>query len=90
MRESLRQLADNFNEVAVPANGRYSKDPAIADEGGVTYIPPAKKRVPLPYIVAGVAALAVIGWIAFRRGKNILPPVTPERLKKRVAEVLAV
>src|SRR5688572_1856347 len=91
MRESLQQLADNFNEVAVPVNGRYSKDPAIADEGGVTYIPPAKKRVPIPYVVAGIAALAVISWIAFRRGKKPgLPQIIADGLKKEVEPVLSV
>ena len=74
MRESLQHLADNFEEIAVPRNGRYSRVPAVADEGGVTYIPPAKRSLPLTYLVAGVAALAVIGWIAFRRDKKSAVP----------------
>jgi glyoxylase-like metal-dependent hydrolase (beta-lactamase superfamily II) len=91
MRESLHQLADNFTEMAVPAHGRYSKVAAEADEGGVTYIPPAKKRVPIPYVVAGIAALAVISWIAFRRGKKAsLPPITAEGLTKEVKEALSI
>lgn len=90
MRESLQELADNFKEVAVPINGRYSNDAAVADEGGVTYIPPVKQRIPTPYIVAGIAALAVIGWIAFRRGrKKGLPPITAEGLKKEFEEALS-
>jgi glyoxylase-like metal-dependent hydrolase (beta-lactamase superfamily II) len=91
VRESLHQLADNFKEMAVPSNGRYTHDPAIADEGGVTYIPPAKRKVPISYVVAGIAALAVISWIAFRRGKKPgLPPIITEGLKKQVQEALPV
>lgn len=90
MRESLHQLADNFEEIAVPANGRYSKDPAVADEGGVTYIPPAKRTLPMPYLVAGIAALAVISWIAFRRSKKpTLPPITTNDIGQQLREMPA-
>ena len=90
MRESLHHLADNFEEIAVPVNGRYSKDPAVADEGGVTYIPPAKRRLPMPYVVAGIAALAVISWIALRRSKKpTLPPITSNDISKQIRDVLA-
>jgi glyoxylase-like metal-dependent hydrolase (beta-lactamase superfamily II) len=40
MRRALHQLADNFEEVAVPEHGRYVGHPAKADASGVTYIPP--------------------------------------------------
>lgn len=91
MREKLHALAEHFSEKAVPAHGRYSKDPAMADEGGVTYIPPAKKRVPIPYLVAGIAALAVVSWIAFRRGKKPgLPPIVTSELSKNFKEALAI
>ena len=40
MRRALHQLADNFDEVAVPEHGRYVGHPAEADSSGVTYIPP--------------------------------------------------
>lgn len=91
MRASLHQLADHFNQKAVPHHGRYSKDPAEADEGGITYIPPVKKRVPTAYIVAGAAALAVLGWIAFRRNKKpVLPPITAKGLNDKIRQALSI
>lgn len=89
MRQSLHHLADNFEEIAVPSHGRYSKDPALADEGGVTYIPPVKRRLPTPYVVAGIAALAVISWIALRRSrKPTLPPIVTNDISKQIKELL--
>jgi glyoxylase-like metal-dependent hydrolase (beta-lactamase superfamily II) len=40
MREALHALARDFDRVAVPAKGRYVAEPARADGGGVTYVPP--------------------------------------------------
>ena len=40
MREALHTLAREFDRVAVPREGRYVREPARADESGVTYIPP--------------------------------------------------
>ncbi|MBW8683716.1 MBL fold metallo-hydrolase [Chitinophaga rhizophila] len=55
---ALQELADNFREKAVPVNGRYTEDPAVAGISGVEYVPPAKIRKPL---LKAVAVLAVIG-----------------------------
>ena len=40
MRAALHELADRFDQVAVPAQGRYVGDAARADESGPTYVPP--------------------------------------------------
>jgi glyoxylase-like metal-dependent hydrolase (beta-lactamase superfamily II) len=40
MRRSLSALADAFEELAVPDEGRYVDEPARADEHGPTYVPP--------------------------------------------------
>jgi len=40
MREALKTLARDFDRVAVPADGRYVREPARADENGVRYVPP--------------------------------------------------
>jgi glyoxylase-like metal-dependent hydrolase (beta-lactamase superfamily II) len=63
MRKMLHNLADNFEELAVPLNGRYTREPAIADEGGVTYIPKAVNRI--KPVAAAVAGLAIVGLTAF-------------------------
>jgi glyoxylase-like metal-dependent hydrolase (beta-lactamase superfamily II) len=40
MREALHTLAREFDRVAVPGQGRYVREPALADETGTTYVPP--------------------------------------------------
>jgi glyoxylase-like metal-dependent hydrolase (beta-lactamase superfamily II) len=40
MRDALHRLADNFDAIAVPDQGRYVGHPARADQSGVTYVPP--------------------------------------------------
>lgn len=39
MRRALHQLADNFDEVAIPEKGRYVNEPARATESGTTFVP---------------------------------------------------
>lgn len=68
MRKMLHKLADNFYEVAVPAHGRYTREPAITDEGGVTYIPkPVNKIAPAVAIAAGVAVIGLTAWLLLRK-----------------------
>jgi glyoxylase-like metal-dependent hydrolase (beta-lactamase superfamily II) len=71
LQRDLRALALNFREWAVPARGRYVRQPAVADRSGVVFVPPpVADRV--GRAVAGVAAVAVAA-IAFsavrRRGR---------------------
>ncbi len=40
MRAALHRLARDFERVAVPEQGRYTGQPATADAGGVTFVPP--------------------------------------------------
>jgi glyoxylase-like metal-dependent hydrolase (beta-lactamase superfamily II) len=39
MLRALQHLAENFEEIAVPEEGRYVKEPARADATGTTYVP---------------------------------------------------
>jgi glyoxylase-like metal-dependent hydrolase (beta-lactamase superfamily II) len=67
MRKMLHTLANNFRELAVPSHGRYSREAAITDEGGVTYIPQPERKVnPAAIVVAGVAVVALTAWIVYR------------------------
>jgi hypothetical protein len=71
MRKMLHNLANNFRELAVPAHGRYSKEAAITDEGGVSYIPkPERKVTPAAMVVAGVAMVALTAWLVYRGRKD--------------------
>jgi glyoxylase-like metal-dependent hydrolase (beta-lactamase superfamily II) len=62
LEHDLRNLAAHFETLAVPSDGRYVREPALADETGVLYIPPPVFDA-TPFIAAGVA-LAVIGGLA--------------------------
>lgn len=65
MRRQLNHLANDFERVAVPSDGRYVRHPAVADETGVRYVPPPRLD---PLLVAGAAlgAAAVAGWVLSR------------------------
>lgn len=65
--DMLTEFADRFRG---PSNGRYVGKPALADEQGVYYVPPAP-RDPLPMYAAG-AALAAAGllMLSARRGSQ--------------------
>lgn len=74
MRKRLYKLADEFQKLAVPAHGRYSREPAVTDEGGVTYIPaPASPTIPVAGIIAGVAVVAAVAWLLMRKSKKKQP-----------------
>lgn len=57
LQGDLRHLADHFDELAVPAHGRYVREPAVADRSGVVYVPPPVAD-PVGRFVAGAAAVA--------------------------------
>jgi glyoxylase-like metal-dependent hydrolase (beta-lactamase superfamily II) len=54
MRERLYVLAERFDAIERPRFGRYSRQPALADQSGVVLLPPD----PLPKVLAGVGAIA--------------------------------
>jgi glyoxylase-like metal-dependent hydrolase (beta-lactamase superfamily II) len=66
MRRALHQLADQFASVT-PRRGRYVRQPAIADEHGVVFVPPAVGPGPAA-VALGVAAAVGLGLVALRRG----------------------
>jgi glyoxylase-like metal-dependent hydrolase (beta-lactamase superfamily II) len=65
LREGLHDLAVHFEEV-MPRRGRYVRQPAVADEHGTLYVPPAigPSRTP---IVVGMAAVVGLAVLALRR-----------------------
>ncbi|MDB5352142.1 MAG: yflN 1 [Planctomycetota bacterium] len=62
MRAGLDALAREFKTRAVPAHGRYVGHPAIADDGGIVYVPPdVPHEMPvLLGLAAGILAGAAI------------------------------
>ncbi len=72
MLRALKHLVENFTQEALPAKGRYVKEPARFSEQGVDYIPPAVTD-PLPRTLAMIggallAGVATYMWV--QRNRN--------------------
>lgn len=69
MRQLLYHLATNFNDLAVPKDGRYTHDAALTSENGVLYVPPSK--VPVAKIVVGISLIALAaGYMIYRKRRS--------------------
>ena len=66
MRRSLHNLANHFEELAVPEHGRYVGDPALVNEEGVQYLPPAH-TYGMILKLAGLTAAAVVGFLLTKK-----------------------
>lgn len=63
MRRELQTLVDRWDELAVPAHGRYIGRPAITDEHGVVDVPPPAVDLQL-LTLAGIGLGAIVGlWL---------------------------
>jgi glyoxylase-like metal-dependent hydrolase (beta-lactamase superfamily II) len=60
MQRELRALAREFEQRAIPAQGRYVGQPAITDASGVVRVPPSQMD-PLRMLAAGVGAAVIAG-----------------------------
>jgi hypothetical protein len=65
-RKALHKLARKFWELAIPPSGRYVKEPALFNEDGVTYIPPAISRKKLLLSLAGATVLITAGILLYK------------------------
>jgi glyoxylase-like metal-dependent hydrolase (beta-lactamase superfamily II) len=63
MEQELQALARDFDRVAVPACGRYVRQPAVADARGVVAVPPPVPD-PMRKVLAGVGLVALAGVVA--------------------------
>lgn len=71
LQQSLDRLVRNFDRVAVPAQGRYVNEPAVANENGVQYIPKGDDVMITVGKIAGISLLALaIGWLVYSRFSN--------------------
>lgn len=70
MRQQLMDLAFNFADRAVPRNGRYVAEPAVANRGGIVSLPKAPTRPePIWALLSGVAVVA-LGCVYFSRQRS--------------------
>jgi glyoxylase-like metal-dependent hydrolase (beta-lactamase superfamily II) len=66
MRQKLHELADNFEMMAVPTQGRYVDQPARVDEqGNVVFLPPAGSSPMMPKVLLGLSAVLIAGAALF-------------------------
>jgi glyoxylase-like metal-dependent hydrolase (beta-lactamase superfamily II) len=70
MRGALHTLARNFDRYAVPSQGRYVDEPAVADESGVVRVPPAPAAGGSGALLAVGAAFVAGVLLAGRRRKR--------------------
>jgi glyoxylase-like metal-dependent hydrolase (beta-lactamase superfamily II) len=71
MRNSLHRLSRRFDELAVPASGRYVNEPAVADETGVLYVPPSPQTVSSAVKVVGISlAILSIGLLIYQQTRK--------------------
>ena len=59
LTQGLGDLANNFQELAMPDNGRYVHEPAKTNRKGVQYLPPARFNTALICTVFVLSAVAV-------------------------------
>ncbi|MBC7848481.1 MAG: MBL fold metallo-hydrolase [Chitinophagaceae bacterium] len=70
LREGLELLLKRFQQVAIPEQGRYVDDPAVADASGFIYVPSGRKsRAGWAWIAAG-AALGLSGALYFMYARH--------------------
>jgi glyoxylase-like metal-dependent hydrolase (beta-lactamase superfamily II) len=58
LQDALRNLADNFQDMAVPRGGRYVEHAAGADETGTYYVPPFRSTTKFKVVLGLMSALA--------------------------------
>lgn len=80
MRRELDALVRDWDEVAVPPQGRYVGRPAVTDEDGVVSVPPPVSDPQMTAAVVGLGALAVAMLMRRRalRDNGREAPTTPD------------
>lgn len=75
LRNALNTLVNNFKQVAVPSQGRYVSEPAVADVNGVLYVPPpVVKKDTQKWIIAATVIIAtsmLTGLLVSKKTKRI-------------------
>jgi glyoxylase-like metal-dependent hydrolase (beta-lactamase superfamily II) len=70
VRKALNRLAKDFWEQGIPAHGRYVHEPALANEDGITYVPPTRYDYTLMAAI-GISAFAIaLGIVLYMRKKK--------------------
>ncbi len=72
MRKSLHHLVRDFEKVALPATGRYNRQPALMDDSGVVHIPPKNRNASAaPTLkLLGITAGVLLAILLFNKSKK--------------------
>jgi glyoxylase-like metal-dependent hydrolase (beta-lactamase superfamily II) len=71
MRNALHTLSRRFDDLALPAKGRYVNEPAVTDETGVLYVPASTQTVPdAVKVVAITIAVFSLGLLIYQQLKT--------------------
>lgn len=75
LNEQLQQLSDYFKVLAVPPDGRYTGDPAVADASGILYVPADKnkdsrRRTNLLVLGIAISTAALTFYLGSKRKKK--------------------
>jgi glyoxylase-like metal-dependent hydrolase (beta-lactamase superfamily II) len=70
VRKALNRLAKDFWELGIPENGRYVHEPALANEDGVTYVPPTRYDYTMMAAIGISAFVVALGFALYKRKKK--------------------
>ncbi|MFN2438610.1 MAG: MBL fold metallo-hydrolase [Chitinophagaceae bacterium] len=70
VRKALNRLAKDFWEKGIPANGRYVHEPALANEDGITYIPPTRYDYGMMAAIGISAFVIALGFALYKRRRR--------------------
>ncbi|MDB5251045.1 MAG: fold metallo-hydrolase [Flaviaesturariibacter sp.] len=83
VRKQLNKLTKEFWDLAMPEDGRYVHEPALANEDGITYTPPARPNYSLMATI-GLSAFAIALAVYYNRHKKSEAEKWIENFKKGV------
>lgn len=71
LRGALKNLSSNFKALALPDEGRYLNEPAVANEQGVLFLPPpTEKMTRLAKVLGFSIAIASVALIIYQQTRN--------------------
>lgn len=87
LKTQLSNLSTHFDDLAIPAEGRYVNEPAVTNEQGVVFIPPATTdKVSAVVKVIGVTlAIASVAFLIYQQTKK---PKKEQPVAPKMADLL--
>ena len=75
LRGALKNLSTHFKKIAIPEDGRYVNEPAVANEHGVLFLPPPTERMTRLAKVLGLSiAMASVALLIYQQTRQKKSP----------------